>query len=104
MPTPEIEEFAKLIVRRVRDEAIASCDRLLSPIAKAPIARRWQQAGDVGAITVVIPDAIDEAAGANHGPAVTKRSWIRRRSSDRGDIQLRLANEDGVVSSQDLVR
>ena len=83
MPTPEIEEFAKLLVQHVRDEAIASCDRLLSPIAKAPIARRWQQAGDDDAITVVIPDAIDEAVGA------------LLRAIDNGELRLKFVAKSG---------
>ena len=33
MPTPEIEEFAKLLVENVRDAAIRDCDGLLQPQA-----------------------------------------------------------------------
>lgn len=62
MPAPEIEEFARTLVRQVRDAAIRDCDALLQPQAGSPVARRWRglqaSPSDLG---VVIPDAIDEA-------------------------------------------
>ena len=64
MPDPAIEEFANLIVRRVRDEAINNCDRILTTNAKSPIAKRWAEAaGDDGAkaISATIPDIVDQA-------------------------------------------
>ena len=65
MPSPEIEEFAKIIVQQVRDAAIRSCDGALQPSATYPVAKRWREAaaGDgLRAISnVVIPDAVDEA-------------------------------------------
>lgn len=62
MPIPEIEEFAQILVRQVRDAAIRNCDALLLPQAGSPVARRWRQLGaSPSEIGVVIPDAIDEA-------------------------------------------
>lgn len=62
MPSPEIEEFAKTLVRQVRDAAMRNCDALLQPQAGSPVARRWRQLGaspsDLGA---VVPDVVDEA-------------------------------------------
>lgn len=62
MPSPEIEEFARTLVRQARDAAIRNCDTLLQPQAGSPVARRWRglqaSSSDLG---VVIPDAIDEA-------------------------------------------
>ena len=83
MPTPEIEEFAKELVRHVRDMAITSCDRLLNPNARTPIALRWQQAGDDHAIRTVIPDAIDEAVGA------------LLRAVDNGELRLKFVAKSG---------
>lgn len=64
MLTPEIEEFARLVVQLVRDEAVGNCDRLLSPQAKSPTAQRWQQAGNPTAVKIAIPDAVDQAVAA----------------------------------------
>jgi hypothetical protein len=62
MPSPEIEEFARTLVRQIRDAAIRNCDGLLQPQAGSPVARRWRglqaSPSDLG---VMIPDAIDEA-------------------------------------------
>ena len=61
MPTPEIEEFAKILVRQVRDGAIQSSDRTLH--AQHHIAERWRNAGRDGDVekiaTVLIPDIVD---------------------------------------------
>lgn len=62
MPSQEIEEFARALVRQVRDASVRSCDGLLRPQANSPVARRWKAleapAADLGAI---VPDAVDEA-------------------------------------------
>jgi hypothetical protein len=64
MPIPEIEEFAKILVQRVRDSAIQSCDRQLQPGARSPVAKRWREAasdGEPGIIAnVIVPDCVDE--------------------------------------------
>jgi hypothetical protein len=44
MPSREIEEFAQIIVRHVRDAAIQSCDGQLQPHSNSP-----QQSGGVRA-------------------------------------------------------
>lgn len=49
MTQEEITEFAKLLVRHVRDNAIKNCDsQLYSHNMKAPITRRWQEAREKG--------------------------------------------------------
>jgi len=61
MPTAEIEEFAKILVRQVRDAAVRSCDRQLQPAARSPVATRWRDEGVQGPSgNVVIPDCVDE--------------------------------------------
>lgn len=61
MPSPEIEEFARTLVRQVRDAAVRNCDGLLQPQANSPVARRWRSLGasasDAG---VIVPDTVDE--------------------------------------------
>lgn len=42
MLTPEIEEFAKRLVERIRDGAIGECDALLRPLAGSPMTKRWK--------------------------------------------------------------
>ena len=61
MPNPEIEEFARILVREVRDAAVRNCDGLLRPNAGSPVAKRWRESGGQGASPgVVIPDTVDE--------------------------------------------
>ena len=65
MPTPEVEEFARLLVTHVRDQAIASCDIGLRPGARNVTALRWRKA--IESLThqdfarEIIPDCVDEA-------------------------------------------
>lgn len=61
--TPEIEEFAKLLVERVRDAAIQSCDRILQSDSNTVIGKRWKEsrreASDAFA-KILISDVVDE--------------------------------------------
>jgi|SRR5579862_1006132 len=64
MPSPEIEEFARLLVRKVRDAAIRSSDAVLQPKTDHAVAKRWREAGRNGDLksiaNVVIPDIVDD--------------------------------------------
>jgi hypothetical protein len=61
-PNPEIEEFAKVLVRDVRDIAMRSCDTQLQPHAGSPVATRWRETGvQAEAVRVLIPDVVDDA-------------------------------------------
>ena len=62
--THEIEEFARILVQKVRDASIQSSDRELQPNARSPVAARWRQASkhtmpDAFA-EVLIPDIVDD--------------------------------------------
>jgi hypothetical protein len=65
MLRPEIEEFAKLLVREVRDRSVVSCDSQVKPESNSPIAKRWREAvssSPPGALAgAMIPDCIDDA-------------------------------------------
>jgi hypothetical protein len=65
MPMSGIEEFAKLLIEKVRDAAVQSCDRNLRPDAQHIIAERWREAARVGVTEtfakVIIPDIVDES-------------------------------------------
>jgi hypothetical protein len=62
--TPELEEFAKILVQRVRDAAIQSNDSCLRPDATHIVAKRWKEAGRNGTLqsiaNVLIPDVVDD--------------------------------------------
>ncbi len=62
MDSTELEEFAKLLVKEVRDKAIQSCDRNLLPNSKNAISKRWREAAGNGVeavVRVVIADVVD---------------------------------------------
>jgi hypothetical protein len=63
MPKAEIEEFARLLVREVRDKAIANCDMLLESNGNSPPAKRWREkingtSKELG--STMIPDCVDQ--------------------------------------------
>lgn len=61
MPSPEIEEFARTLVRNVRDAAVRNCDGLLQPQANSPVAQRWRSLGaSASDLGVIVPDTVDE--------------------------------------------
>jgi hypothetical protein len=64
MPNPEIEQFAKCLLREVRDQAIESCDTLLDREANNMIAMRWREKIEAGSpkelATLMIPDCVDQ--------------------------------------------
>ena len=63
MPKPEIEEFAKTLIREVRDRSIADCDMLLRPEGNSPPAKRWRKKLNSGSsrdlAVTMIPDCVD---------------------------------------------
>lgn len=68
----DLQEFARLLIREVRDEAIRNCDRRLDPDASSLVALRWANATDAAgreAIRMAIPDIVDDVIFhfVNHG-------------------------------------
>lgn len=59
-----ILEFAKKLVKNVRDNSIRSCDSQLSKKSNSPIAKRWRELIDANNITelqrTMIIDCIDD--------------------------------------------
>jgi hypothetical protein len=43
MPSPEIEEFARILVEKVRDASIKNCDWRFQANATSPAAQRWKE-------------------------------------------------------------
>lgn len=64
MPSPEIKEFAKILVQQVRDAAIQSGDRRTRVDAMHIVAKRWKDAArneNLEPIAdVLIPDIVDD--------------------------------------------
>ena len=89
MATSEVTEFARTLVRQVRDPAISSCDRQLDPSSRAPVAVRWRQAlvggTPVDAVRTVIPDCVDEVL------------FYLLQAIDQGVLRLCFTDEAGEV-------
>src|SRR5262245_7742983 len=85
MPNPEIEEFARLLVKHVRDHAVQSCDNLLAPHANSPVAKRWREAGSPASIATAIPDCIDDTV------------FFLLHAIDMGFLRLRFESSNGRV-------
>ena len=64
MENSAIEEFGKLLVEKVRDVVIQSCDRELGPHAKSVVAKRWREvmrhATPESFAKEIIPDIVDD--------------------------------------------
>jgi len=84
MPKPEIEEFAKSLVRQVRDAAIDNCARRYDPGATSLVARRWQAlAATASDAAVLVPDAVDDAV------------FNLLHAIDEGTLHLKFVNDSG---------
>ena len=89
MPSPEIEEFAKILVQQVRDAAIQSSDRCRSPEVNHVVAKRWKQAGRDGNLeslaSVLIPDIVDDTV------------FYLLNAIDQGLLQLSFTASNGKI-------
>lgn len=87
MPTPEIEEFARILVQQIRDASIRSNDRELKPNAGSPVAARWREASQHGAPAAfgeaLIPDIVDDTV------------FFMLHAIDQGLLHLRFVSSKG---------
>ena len=84
IPSAEIEEYARILVRHARNVAVRNCDALLPPNAGSP--KRWRQAvGNSESLREVLPDAIDEA------------TFSLLRAIHEGTLQLKFVSSSGKV-------
>jgi len=64
MADPEMDRFADALMRRVRDRAIAECDRLAAGGGAGPSGQRWaalvEDDGARRALKELIPDIVDQ--------------------------------------------
>jgi hypothetical protein len=56
-PPPPGEEFCKVVIQQVRDEAVRLCDALLKPGSRGAVAERWRSSPNLAA--EMIPDVVD---------------------------------------------
>jgi len=88
MPTREIEEFAKILVREVRDAAIRDCDIGRRPDSQSVGAKHWRKlgAGECDAVVeAIIPDCVDTAL------------YFLLHAIDDGMLKLQYVAADGKV-------
>jgi hypothetical protein len=89
MPSPEIEEFAKVLVQQVRDAAVQSSDRRARADAQNVVTRRWKQVVRNERLEqiadVLIPDIVDDTV------------FHILRAIDQGLLQLSFTASNGKV-------
>jgi hypothetical protein len=87
MTNTKIEEFAKILVKQVRDSAIRDCDRKLRQDARGPVAKRWKELAQNGKLEavadVLIPDIVDDTV------------FQLLRAIDQGHLKLSFSASNG---------
>jgi hypothetical protein len=87
MPTPEIQEFAKLLVQSVRDAAVKESDLALRPDTTFPVAKRWRALARAATpeafAKVIIADVVDETI------------FCLLRAIDDGSLKLKFTASNG---------
>jgi hypothetical protein len=87
MTSTEIEEFAKLLVEQVRDNAISASDANLADGVEHDVAKRWRQSAPRAHLDsvakVLIPDVVDCAV------------FYLLEAIDQGLLQLSFKSSDG---------
>lgn len=99
--TAEIEEFAKILVQKVRDAAIQSNDRTLG--AEHVIAKRWKEAAAGGSpeafAKVLIPDIVDSTISHLLGAIDQELLRLSFTASNGKSVDLTtVATESGELS------
>lgn len=89
MANQKIAEFAKVLLQKVRDKTIESCDNLLDPTANNVISRRWQAKIADGSssdlATTIIADCVDDTL------------FHLLHAIDEGLLHLSFVGRDGAV-------
>lgn len=89
MPRVEVEEFARLLVERVRDAAIENAEVRLAANSNSPVAKRWRRAAAEESFEqlarMVVLDSIDDAV------------FYLLNSIDQGLLQLLFKASSGVT-------
>jgi hypothetical protein len=81
---PEIEEFARVLVKQVRDESIQNCDRNLEPSALGVIAERWRSLNlGPAEARVLVADVVDKVV------------FYFLHAIDQGDLHMKYISTNG---------
>jgi hypothetical protein len=87
MANPKLKEFARLLMKEVRDEAIRACDTRFHPGAGGRTARRWKnldpKTGLESIASTLIQDAVDDTV------------FQLLRAIDGGDLELSFTTSHG---------
>jgi hypothetical protein len=87
--SPELQEFAKMLIQHVRDAAIKDCDSVLTPQSRSSVAERWRRAGQRGSPGAVLKEAIPDIVD-------TTLFWLLD-AIDEGWLRLTYTAESGKV-------
>jgi hypothetical protein len=97
MDSLEIEEFARVLIKEVRDRTIVNCDSQLKESSNSPNAKRWRELNvkhNTDLVKAVIADCVDLAI-ANFLSAIDHGSLnLKFVSSDNHEVDLTKANDE----------
>lgn len=97
MESQEIEEFARILIKEVRDRSIINCDSQLNNISNSPNAKRWRELGanhNEELIKAVIADCVDITV-ANFFNAIDQGVLdLKFKSSNNNEVELNKANDE----------
>jgi len=85
MPSKEVERFASILIKEVRDAAIRNLDLNLRPDARSATARRWRAGGiEKGSQSdLLIPESVDAAL------------YFLLKAVDEGVLHLKMVDSGG---------
>jgi hypothetical protein len=87
----ELDRFADQLMRRVRDPAVARCDRLAKGEVRGPAGEYWRRNVSSGSIHELIPEIVDSVL------------FELLDAADNGELNLAWRNADGsCVALHDL--
>lgn len=98
MESREIEEFAEILIKEVRDRALSNCDRQLLENAKSPSAKRWRSLKALEnqeLVKAVISDSVDQTI-ANLLTAIDQK--ILKLKFKSGDTEVDLSEADDELT------
>ena len=89
MSSPAIEEFARLLMREVRDGAIRECDISFRPSASDVISQRWR--------SLMNKDSIQELAETIIADSIDSALFKLLFAIDDGVLRLSFTASDGTI-------
>lgn len=97
-----LEEFARVLVEWVRDDAIKGCDMNLRPEAQSLVARTWRNLGAHPAdLAAIIPDIVDATLGFLFRAVDQEMLRLKYVASDGTEIELAKECDEPMVAVYD---